>query len=107
VPMSQRRYVRVVSHSSRYNETEGGVHTLAQCQGVVVTKIPNQNRRLSTKQNWAPWAFLNNPNRPENQWVYSRMRASGRADVSDSGMMYYLLYGNSTPTPADYEARLG
>ena len=106
VPMSKRAYVRVISHSSRYNETDGGVHTLSQCQGVAVTKIPNQNQRLNTKQNWAPWAFLNNPSRPENQWVYNRMRASGRADVSDSGMMYYLLYGSSTPTPADYKAKL-
>jgi hypothetical protein len=106
VPTSKRRYVRVISHSSRYNEVDGGVYSLAQCQGVSVTKIPNQNQRLNTKQNWAPWAFLNNPNRPENQWVYRRMRASGRADVSDSGMMYYVLYGKSTPTVADYRAKL-
>jgi hypothetical protein len=106
VPMSIRRYVRVISHSSRYNEVEGGVYTLAQCQGVSVTKITNQNQRLNTKQNLAPWDFLNNPNRPENQWVYNRMRASGRADVSDSGMMYYVLYGNSTPTVADYKSKL-
>jgi hypothetical protein len=106
VSMSQRRNVRVISHSSAYNESTGGVHTLAECQGVTVVKIPNQNQRLNTKQNWSPWAFLNNSSRPENQWVYNRMRASGRADVSDSGMMYYLLYGNSTPTVADYRAKL-
>lgn len=105
VPMITRKYVTVVSHSSKYNETTGGVHTLAQCTGVAVVKIPNQNQRLNTQQNWAPWWWLTNTH-PDNQFVYDRMRKSGRADVSDSGMMYYVLYGNSTPTITDFRRKL-
>jgi hypothetical protein len=105
VPSTTRRNVTVLSHSSPYNETSGP-HTLSQCTGVNVVKIPNQNQRLNTKQNWGPWYWLRDSRKADLRWVYSRMRASGRADVSDSGMLFYLLYGKSTPTIADYRGAL-
>lgn len=103
VPNSARQYVRVISHSSQFNENTGP-HSLAQCTGVIVERIPNQNSRLNTKQNWGPWNWLNN--KPNNKFLFDRMKASGRADVSDSGMMYYILYGNKNATPNDYKGKL-
>jgi hypothetical protein len=104
VPNTIRQHVRVISHSSSFNENTGP-HTLAQCTGVVVERIPNQNQRLNTKQNWSPWNWLKTSGE-NNKFLWDRMRASGRADVSDSGMMYYVLYGNKTPTPTDYRNKL-
>lgn len=99
VPLATRQCVDVVSHSSPYNETSGP-HTLAQCSGVRVIKIPNQNARLNTKQNAQPWARLKNSADSYDRWVYSRMQSSGRFDVSDSGMLIYVATGNANATPA-------
>ncbi len=105
VPNSIRQYVNVVSHSSSFNQNTGP-HTFAQCTGIQKTFIPNQNTKLNTKQNWAPWNWLRDSSNANNRWLYSRMKASGRADVSDSGMMYYVLYGNQTPSITDYKNKL-
>jgi hypothetical protein len=105
VPNSTRQYITVLSHSSPYNENTGP-HTLAQCTGVIVKRIPNQNTNLNTKQNWSPWFWLRDSSNANNRWLYSRMRASGRADISDAGMLYYVLYGKTNSTPNDWKLKL-
>jgi hypothetical protein len=105
VPNSIRQYVTAVSHSSSFNQNTGP-HTFAQCTGIDKDFILNQNSRLNTQQNWSPWFWLRDSSNANNRWLYSRMRASGRADVSDSGMMYYVLYGIETATPSNYRTKL-
>jgi hypothetical protein len=95
VPTATRQYVTVVGHSSDYN-SNSGPHKLSQCTGIKTVQIQNGNINLNTQQNWSPWAWLKTSGDPDLQWVHARMKKSGRADVSDTCTVVYILTGNRT-----------
>jgi hypothetical protein len=102
------RYVTILSHSSKYNEQDGTFNLnriRRDFPTVKIQRIANQNERLNTKDNWRPWFWLRDGN-SNLKFLWSRMRASGRADVSDAGMVYYAIYNNQYATPNDLRRAL-
>jgi hypothetical protein len=105
----KRQYVTVISHS-RWNNTATYPptmrHTRADVEalGVNWIQIQDQNPRLHTRTdgspNWSPWFWLRDAAQARMRWLYSRMRATGVPDVSDSGMVYYLLTNDQSATPS-------
>lgn len=94
-----RPHVNIVSHSSINDQNDGpdgGFRTRVDVEalGFAVTDIRDQNRGLSTGKDFAPWAALQNHPNPDARWVYERMVASGKADISDAGMTYFALTGD-------------
>ena len=41
------------------------------------------------------------------RWIYGRMRTSGKPDVSDSGVVYYLLTNDQNATPSKFRTFFG
>jgi hypothetical protein len=101
VAASALRTVRLVSHSSSYNEQTGGVHSWDEIRYVEKKRIPNGNDRLNTRQNWAPW----------NGWMVpfdrQRLGAVGRADCSDATVAGYLVHGRTQTSIADLKLWIG
>jgi hypothetical protein len=106
---ARRQYVTVISHSAWNNNTTYPPimrHTSEDVQalGVRWIQIVDQNPRLATRSggayNWTPWFWLRDAAQARMRWIYGRMRTSGKADVSDSGMVYYLLTNDQNATPA-------
>jgi hypothetical protein len=87
VSASALQYVTLCSHSSRYNEQTGGIHSWDDIRFVRKVRIPNGNQRLNTKNNWQPW----------NGWMHQfdrlRLEAVGRADCSDATVAGYIVHG--------------
>ncbi len=52
-------------------------------------------------EKWALWDWMRDSPRPDVAWLYERLKAMGRPDCSDSGMVYFLLSGNEQPTVQD------
>lgn len=106
---AKRQYVTVISHSP-WNNTQTYPptmrHTRANVEalGVNWIQIKNQNPLLYTRTagspNWSPWFWLRDAAQARMRWIYSRMRASGTPDVSDAGMVYYLLTNDQDATPS-------
>jgi hypothetical protein len=103
---TKREFVTVISHSG-WNDTHptehGSPHTWASMRntGVTLDHIDNQNPLLSTSP--SPWDWLKNNADPDLQWVYSRNQFSTKYDVSDSGMLYYVLTGDEHGTPQKFQ----
>jgi hypothetical protein len=100
----KRPYVTIISHSV-WNDTHADTsqmhHTKSDvlALGVQWVQIINQNSRLHTKSDWLPWSWLQTASDSRLRWVYNRMRVVGKADVSDAGMVYYLLTNDQSTTP--------
>lgn len=99
---NKRQFVRVISHSNwnnRHQDTPQMNHDWKDVQRLLAKnnhfiQIKNQNNGLNTNKNWSPWSWMENSNDGNLRWVYSRMRASGKSDISDAGMVYWLLNGD-------------
>ena len=101
---SRRRFVTVISHSSWNNNRLRPpqlVHDAADVRrlGVQWQAITDQNRRLSTRPNWQPWAWLRTARQVGVRVIHQRMQAARKPDVSDAGMAYFLLYRDAQGTP--------
>ncbi|MEL7315714.1 MAG: hypothetical protein AAFN08_12255, partial [Cyanobacteria bacterium J06559_3] len=95
---SKRAFVEVLSHSSVNDKNTGSRdtgHTRTDIEklGVSFIDIKDQNRGFSTKKDFGPWSWMKTAD-PNWQWVYDRMQAGGKADISDAGMVYYALTGD-------------
>lgn len=116
-------YVIVISHSA-WNETHVGSssevhdatnsHSLADVvaldTGMQVIYIENQNGStgmenslLATRYdngsyNYDAWDFLENANNDGLNFIYQRMVYQSKADISDSGMLYYTITGDEYAT---------
>lgn len=108
---SARQHVTIISHSNWNNTHAHGsqktmAHIKADFKGIDVDQIPDQNARLRTA--YSKWYWLRDAARMEGRWLYGRILAAGKpeADVSDSGMVYYALYGDKYGTPEKYRAAL-
>ena len=111
----KRAFVQVLSHShiNDRNTGDGSGHTRSNIEklGVEFIDIRDQNPGFSTHKDFGPWSWMKNAD-PNWKWVYERMQAGGKADISDAGMVYYALTGdergnidklkaflNSSPSP--------
>ena len=115
-------HVYIISHSG-YNDTHlrrQAHHTMAQ--GVEYSdsllnyrKIKDQNGEWdphvlwNSKTDFSPWYWLRDHGDPNLNWLYERMRAHayGKADISDAGMVYWLLLGDEDGNPSKFKEFIG
>ncbi|GAG25425.1 unnamed protein product, partial [marine sediment metagenome] len=50
--------------------------------------------KRSTAQQWRLYHWLRDSHDPRLKWIFTRLQAEGRADISDSTMTYFLLTGD-------------
>jgi len=104
-------YVEVLTHShvNDKNTGDGSGHTRTDIEalGVDFIDIRDQNRGFSTKKDFEPWSWMKNHPNQDLQWVYERMQAGGKADISDAGMIYYALTGDPEGDISDLQDFFG
>ncbi|MEM0964562.1 MAG: hypothetical protein AAGJ81_00240 [Verrucomicrobiota bacterium] len=90
--------------------------------GVIFDKIHDQNQKFEAYKGlssgsagpdgtvlWEPWYFLRDYDSKDEmtnkaiQFIWERMRASKKADISDAGMIYYLVTGDPWADPKKIE----
>jgi hypothetical protein len=106
---AKRQYVTVISHSPWNNNKTYPptmTHTGADVEalGVNWIQIKSQNPALYTRNSdgspdWSPWFWLRDAAQERMRWIYDRMKVTRKPDVSDSGMVYYLLTNDQDATP--------
>jgi len=106
----KRQYATVISHTKWNSNTTYPptmTHTRADVEalGVKWIQIKDQNVGLYSKHSngsndWSPWLWLRDAPLSRMRWIYSRMRTSGKPDVSDAGVVYYLLTNRQDATPS-------
>ncbi|MGQ1783988.1 T9SS type A sorting domain-containing protein [Saccharicrinis sp. GN24d3] len=108
-------HVYVISHSN-YNDNHlrrPTEHTMTQCIELSGNRlnyklIKDQNtcdigyQGLCSNQNAYPWRNFKDHRDPNMVWLYERMQdhKHGKYDVSDAGMVYYLLKNNENASPS-------
>ncbi len=72
-------------------------------------KIKDQNRGWNTKEEFTPWYWMRDSKDPDIVWLYDRLiqNAKGHADISDAGLLYYLLIGDEDGNPSKLKELLG
>lgn len=104
-------YVEVLTHShvNDKNTGDGSGHTRTDIEalGVDFIDIRDQNRGFSTKKDFGLWSWMKNHPNQDLQWVYERMQAGGKADISDAGMIYYALTGEPEGDISDLQDFFG
>jgi CubicO group peptidase (beta-lactamase class C family) len=107
---ARREFVYVISHS-RWNDGFDTRTTFVKTKrdvirlGVNWVQIRDQNEFLSTSpygrpandDEWRPWHWMRDSKDGRLGFLWDRMRATTRADASDSGMAYFLLTGDEQP----------
>jgi hypothetical protein len=115
-------HVYIVSHSG-FNDTHlrrDYHHTLFEAmeygQGRMhYQKIKDQNGKWDPNLLWnsgkdfSPWYWMRDHPDPDVRWIYERMLAhtGGVADISDTGMLYWLLTGDEDGNPAKFREFIG
>ncbi|MEM1026843.1 MAG: hypothetical protein AAGJ38_02055, partial [Planctomycetota bacterium] len=117
------QYVALVSHSV-YNETQriqdhhrtiGDFDVFRSQHGLGYLKIRDQNASehehylWHSGKNFEVWAFLRDSQHSDFRWLFERIKAHtyGKSDVSDAGMVYYLLTGDDEGSPSKLKSFLG
>ncbi len=69
----------------------------------------NPNEGWSSLHDWSVWNWLKNHENPDIAWLWTCMKKhkEKRADISDAGMVYYLLTGDADGNPSKFQAFLG
>ena len=117
-----RQYVRIISHSQwNNNHADGpGTNNMADIKNLLGNSnwntcyvnagtvnnpgtgdgnIPNQNDGIWSKESGSgDFAWLNGEASYELDWVYDRIVVAEKWDVSDAGIAYWLITGNTDPT---------
>lgn len=109
---AKRKFVYCISHSS-WNDGFGTNYTYAHTKrsvipsGVKWVQVKEQNLlatspwgRPATPAEWAPWEWMRDSAQPKVRFLWDRLRATTRADASDSGMTWFLLTGDEEGSPA-------
>jgi hypothetical protein len=112
----KRKYVFCISHNSwndGYTRNDQALHNHNKRDvihsGINWIQCKDGNRNLahpggvgkkSTPQQWKLYHWMTDSNNPRLRWIFTRLEAELRADISDSTMTYFLLTG-------DEEADLG
>ena len=115
-------HVYIVSHSG-YNDDHlrrPNHHTIDEARAysgnrLNYHKIKDQNGQWSpdvlwnSGTNFSVWHWMRDHQDAAIQWVYERMLAhdGGKADISDMGMVYWLLLGDEDGSPQKLKAFLG
>jgi len=116
-------HVRVLSHSN-YNDNHlrrPDHHTIQQVIELSGDRIqfkrikdqnaPKDNPKVGwhTLQDWSHWDWLKEHRDPNVAWIWESMKKHqhNKADISDAGMMYYLITGDESGSPAKFQAFIG
>ncbi|WP_066633400.1 Ig-like domain-containing protein [Labilibacter marinus] len=108
-------HIYVISHSN-YNDNHlrrDNEHTMTQCitlsgNRINYKLIKDQNtcnigyQGLCSNTNFFQWQFLRDHRDPNLVWLWDRMHdhKHGKADVSDAGLIFYLLKNNENGSPS-------
>lgn len=106
----KRKYVYCISHSSwndGYTRSDPELHIHNKRDvipsGVNWIQCKDGNRNLahpggvgkrSAPEQWRSYHWLRDSSDPRLKWIFTRLEAEGRADISDSTMTYFLLTGD-------------
>ncbi len=115
-------YVFVISHSG-YNDNHlrrPYHHTMEQAialsdEKIQYKRIKDQNAQWdpnalwNSKKNTAVWKWMLDSKDPNINWLYETMshHPQGHYDISDCGMLYYLLTGDEDGSPSKFKTFLG
>lgn len=115
-------HVYVVSHSG-YNDNHlrrPYHHSMAHAihysgNRLVYKRIKDQNgpgapdKGWNTKKNFFPWLWMKDADDPNIQWLYDRLcqHSGGVADISDAGLMYYILTNDEGGSVTKFKEFLG
>ncbi|WP_162555728.1 T9SS type A sorting domain-containing protein [Reichenbachiella versicolor] len=60
-------------------------------------------------KDWTVWHWMRDHKDPNIQWIFDRMlvNAKSSADISDAGMIFYLLHGDIDGSPSKFKAFIG
>ncbi|WP_185976796.1 hypothetical protein [Catenovulum sediminis] len=67
------------------------------------------NLLWNSKQDWSVWQWMKNHSDPSVAWIYERMKRhpDNKADISDAGMLYFLLLGDENASPQKFKKFIG
>lgn len=115
-------HVYIISHSG-YNDNHlrrDTHHTMEQTialsgNRLKYNRIKDQNNRevaylgWHSKKNAHPWRDIRDHKGPHIQWLWERMQdhKHGKYDISDAGMVYYLLTGDEDGSPSKFTEFIG
>ena len=107
---NKRKYVYCISHSrwndgytssdrNLHNHTKrdvipSGINWIQVKDGNPNLAHPGGAGRKSTPDQWRLYHWLRDSSDPNLRWIFTRLQAEGRADISDSTMTYFLLTGD-------------
>jgi hypothetical protein len=108
--LSKRPFVYCISHSSWNDGYGGGAIADHNKRDVIPTGVtwiqirdgnpklafPSGPGRSSTPAQWALVDWMKNSSRANLRWIYSRLVAEGRVDISDATMAYFLVTGDES-----------
>ncbi|WP_298533621.1 hypothetical protein [uncultured Algibacter sp.] len=114
--------VYIISHSN-YNDNHlrrPNHHTIDQViklsgNRLKFKRIKDQNNKnvptegWSSLYDWSVWEWLENHDNADLAWIWTCMKKhkEHRADISDAGMVYYLLTGDEAGNPTKFQVFLG
>ena len=106
----KRKYVYCISHSAwndGYTRDDQDLHNRNKRDvipsGINWIQVKDGNRNLahpggvgkkSTPEQWSLYHWLRDSGDSRLKWIFTRLEAEGRADISDSTMTYFLLTGD-------------
>ncbi|MBN2313224.1 MAG: hypothetical protein JXM79_04800 [Sedimentisphaerales bacterium] len=106
----KRKYVYCISHSrwndgytrsdrNLHNHTKrdvipSGINWIQVKDGNPNLAHPGGVGRTSAPDQWRLYHWLRDSSDPKLNWIFTRLQAEGRADISDSTMTYFLLTGD-------------
>ncbi|MFC1652759.1 DUF5060 domain-containing protein [Planctomycetota bacterium] len=101
VDPEKRKYIHVISHSGwndKHGDTPEMTHRWEDIGklGATLHKIKDQNSSNGDNDLNSPlskWQWLKNSDNENWKWLYSRNQFKDKFDISDSGMMYWLITG--------------
>jgi len=115
-------HVYLLSHSTfneneirrNYHHTWDDVQILCSNR-IKYKKIQDQNDKNNPENLWHSmdnflvWYWMRDHKDPNIRWMYTRMQAHsmGHADISDCGLFYYLLVGDSNGNPQKFKKFIG
>ena len=98
----KRKYVTVLSHSDWNDDHQhNGSLTADYIKQTSVKFIKIKDQNASLRRDWSGWDWLKNHADINLRWVYERMQVAmrPRADVSDAGLIWYLLHNDQNANP--------
>lgn len=115
-------YVYIISHSN-YNDNHlrrPNHHTIDDVISLSGNRLKfkrikdqnnkgNPNEGWSSFHDWSVWHWLRDSDNPDFVWLWKSMKKHKefRADISDAGMVYYLITGDADGNPKKFENFLG